>query len=58
LTEEAANSANVTATSVSGWFELGSVLIVRNIRRFYAGSLANNLLEDSEFVYDSAHGRK
>jgi hypothetical protein len=58
LTEEAATSANVTATSVSGRFEFESVLIVRNIGRFYARSPANNLLADSEFVYDSARGRQ
>jgi len=28
------------------------------IRRFYAGSPANNLLDDSELVYDSASGRR
>jgi len=55
LTEEATSSANVTAASISGWLEFGSVLMVRNIRRFYATSPANNLVEDSEFVYDSTH---
>jgi hypothetical protein len=32
------------------------VLIVRNIPRFYAASPPNNLLENSELVYDSVRG--
>ena len=31
---------------------------MRNIRRFYAESPADNLLEDSEFVYDSGSSRR
>jgi hypothetical protein len=54
LTEEAASSANVTAKSGSDCFERESTFMIRNIRRFYAGSLGNNLSFDSGFVYDSA----
>jgi hypothetical protein len=54
LTAEAASSANVTVKSGSGCFERESTFMMRNIRRFYAGSLGNNLSYDSGFVYDSA----
>jgi hypothetical protein len=54
LTVEAASSANVTAKSGSDCFERESTFMIRNIRRFYAGSLGNNLSYDSGFVYDSA----